>query len=153
MEFLSRAPPFLGKSQSVFALKGPEVSTELSVLGLLQSGLDAIVLPILPHLCAAAGAPAGGAATAAALTANVEAALESVLSKHQLNEEQAGVLRAVAGWTDMSAGRQARQRSRSAWRGLVQLCPVLAAQRSSAQLSACRVLPPLPRLPCSRPSA
>eukprot|EP00887_Chlorella_sp_A99_P002672 scaffold6.g2672.t1 len=44
VEFITPAPLGLGRSQAVYALKGPEASTELGVMRLLQSG-DLVTLP------------------------------------------------------------------------------------------------------------
>lgn len=63
VEFLSARPPGLGRSQPVFAIRGPEASTELSMAELLQ-GITPQALPLLPHIL---GRPAASAAAAGAL--------------------------------------------------------------------------------------
>ena len=50
VEFLSSRPPTIGRSTQVYALKGPNASTELSLLDLLRSNDALHRLPLLPAL-------------------------------------------------------------------------------------------------------
>jgi hypothetical protein len=113
IEFLGPRPPSLGRSQPVYALKGPDASTELSLLDLLRSpALPA--LPLLPHLMGCAAAAPGGPPRAAAAppppaapdpeepTPAEDAA--AVVARFNLNEEQAAVVAQLAAWCAPGGG-------------------------------------------------
>ncbi|KAL4457552.1 hypothetical protein ABPG75_012417 [Micractinium tetrahymenae] len=64
IEFLSARPPGLGRSQAVYAIKGPDASSELGMIELLRSGAPA-TMPLLTHLLRATpGSAAPGSAVA-----------------------------------------------------------------------------------------
>lgn len=100
------------KLPQVFALRGPDASTELSMLAALQA-LTPQSLPLLPALLlpprapAAAGsqqlppAAAPGACVAPEAVvgpADVQAAVAEVVQRFSLNVEQAAALQAMQPW-------------------------------------------------------
>lgn len=116
MEFLSPRPSNLGRSTPVYALKGPNASTELSLIDLLrESALH--TLPILPALLGTSSqkgintqiapppAPIASPSKTDSHSEDEEgekmtpaAHAEAVVTKFGLNPEQAAVVRQVASW-------------------------------------------------------
>ena len=91
----------------VFALRGPEASTELSMLAALQA-LTPQSLPLLPALLAPPAPvpaapqqqpqPRAGAALGACTASDVQAAIAEVAQRFSLNAEQGAALQAMLPW-------------------------------------------------------
>lgn len=89
IEFLTPPPVNLMKQQKVYAIRGPEVGTELLMLDTLYSGL-LDTMPILPVLLGKAGSIAGESSD------QIELGHEVV----NCNPEQREVVNQVLGWID-----------------------------------------------------
>ena len=108
MELLCGAPANLRRKQQVFALHGPEASTELTMIFALQS-LCTTKLPIMPALLqpittdqSALSSPAEDDSTASCQNDGLESIVTSAVLKiteqFGLNTEQAAVLQAMQPW-------------------------------------------------------
>ena len=109
MELLCAVPANLRKKQQVYALHGPDATTELAMISTLRS-LKALKLPLLPALlqpnsgtdehAAASAAPdeAASCSEACDLQSAVVSAVHTIVQQFGLNTEQAAVLRAMQPW-------------------------------------------------------
>ena len=109
VEFLSARPPQLGKKQTVFALHGPDASSDLHMVRTLDA-LTTSYPPLLPALLEPPPTADGGRSEEdplAGRSADIETdgphdlaaeAAHAAAAKFALNEEQAGVLLAAAAW-------------------------------------------------------
>ncbi|BDA40874.1 Protein ZGRF1 [Coccomyxa sp. Obi] len=108
VELLCAAPANLRRKQQVFALHGPEASTELAMIFTLQT-LSTTKLPIMSALLqpittdqSATSSPVGDDSTASCQIdgpeSRVTSAVLKIIEQFGLNAEQATVLRAMQPW-------------------------------------------------------
>jgi hypothetical protein len=104
IEFLGAAPPGLGQKQGVFALKGPDVATEVAMQRFI-SQRDLAALEVLPALLQRPSAPAPPEQAQA--QAQGPGWQQQAVEAFALNPEQAQVLAYVARWLQANPPRPA----------------------------------------------
>ncbi len=108
MNLLCAVPANMRKKQQVYALRGPEATTELAMISALQS-LKAVKLPLLPSLLQPPDTDQHAASSSmhdepasssqgSELQSEVACAVRHVVLQFSLNAEQAAVLQAMQPW-------------------------------------------------------
>ena len=98
VEFVSKKPPYLGKSTNVYALKGPDLSIEMDLSEMVLEGvMREGAAPIIPSLLSEVTGPDSFLPSVDELARDMPA-FNEVADRFGLNEHQRKALSSVAAW-------------------------------------------------------
>jgi len=105
VEFVSKKPPYLGKSTNVYALKGPDLSIEMDLSEMVLEGvMREGAAPIIPSLLSEVTGPDSFLPSVDELARDMPA-FNEVADRFGLNEYQRKALSSVAAWHVSSQSR------------------------------------------------